>query len=514
MNVPSSSRLPEAIKNALVSGAVQVFMIITRFIIQTVFVHKLGKVYTGVNGLFNNIILILNLAELGIGGAITFSLYKALALKNYSKIAGLMNFYRKVYHAIALLITIFGLIIMVFLPVLIKDKSVPHITIIYLLFLLNTVLSYFFSFKRALLTADQKDYLNQINIFIFTFIQITIQLYILLVYQNYIAYLIIFIVLQIISNLFISRKVDCLYPFLKTYKNKRISKDERRNIERNTKELVGNKLSDVVIMGTDNVLLSAFLGVTTVGIYSNYELIKNAANKLFQLIIAGTTASVGNFVHLTTDRKQVEKLFFHHAGISFLMSLTSFVFLLNLMPPLITLWVGKNYLVGSFTIWLINFNLSLQIMRNTPQAFFQALGTYQYVGVKSVVETIFNLLLSLLLLKFTNLKIAAVVLGTLLANISMNSWWEPYQIYRLYFKKSVKKFLFLYYSRLILLIFTGSSAQFFINLITFERLWPKIGGTVIISGALILLVAILFVRTEVRMIIKFCAAKFNLKKNK
>ncbi|MDR1522165.1 MAG: transporter [Streptococcaceae bacterium] len=496
-----SSRTKNTMRNATISGITQMFIIITRFIIQTIFMYKLGKAYTGLNGVFNNVILVLNIAELGISNALFFSMYKALAKKDLLKIAGLMNFYRKIYHSIGVVIAGLGLLLVPFLPLLIRgNQAVPHVTFIYFLFLLNTVSSYFFSFKRNLLTADQKEYLNQINLLFYTMLQTTLQIFVLLIFKAYIIYLLIFIVFQLISNFSISHKVDQMYPFLKENRQAKIDKEELLIIKRNTKELIGGKISEVTEIGTDNLLLSSIMGIQVAGIYSSYELIKNAVLKLFQMIIFAACASVGNFVHSNKNKKQVEKMLYRHFRISFILALFSFTCLLNLLRPFILIW-DKSYLVSPLTIWLISFDVALKILRNTPITFFSALGTYQHMGVKSIIESLLNLIFSTLLLSLTKLGIASVVLGTILANVFINAWWEPYQIYRLYFKKKCTKYLVYYWQCLFLMLTTGALSFLALTFITAKNLIADLLLSGMISIAFSFTAAFLFVRQDTQFIL-------------
>ncbi|MDR0690639.1 MAG: transporter [Streptococcaceae bacterium] len=497
-----SSRTKNTMHNAVISGITQMFIIVTRFVIQTIFMYKLGKAYTGVNGVFNNVILVLNIAELGLSSALAYSMYKALVEKDVLKISGLMNFYRKTYHKIGGVIAGLGLLLIPFLPLLIKGHQVvPHITLIYLLFLLNTVSSYFFSFKRNLLTADQKEYLNQLNILLYTTIQMVLQIFVLLVFKAYIAYLVIFILFQWLSNFAISHKVDQLYPFLKENKQAKVEAKELLAIKRNTKELVGGKISEVAEIGTDNLLLSSIMGVQVAGTYSSYELIRNAILKLFQMVIFGATASVGNFVHSVKDQNQVEKVLYRHFRISFILALFSFTCLLNLLRPFILIW-DKSYLVRPLAIWLISFDVGLKILRNTLITFFLALGTYQHMGIKSIIESLLNLIFSAFLLSLTNLGIAAVVLGTILANILVNSWWEPYQIYRLYFKKSCVKYLTYYGRYLFLMLVTETLSYLCLTKITTKNLIMDFLLSGVVSIAFAFAASFLFVRQDMQFILK------------
>ncbi|MDR0614889.1 MAG: hypothetical protein LBF82_02905 [Lactobacillales bacterium] len=501
MSEIDSSRTKNTMRNAVISGITQVFIIITRFVIQTIFMYKLGKAYTGINGVFNNVILVLNIAELGLSSALAYSMYKALVEKDVLKISGLMNFYRKTYHKIGGVIAGLGLMLIPFIPLFFKGhQAVPHVTLIYLLFLLNTVSSYFFSFKRNLLTADQKDYLNQLNILLYTTIQIILQIFVLLAFKAYIIYLLIFIIFQWIANFSISRKVDQLYPFLKENRQAEIDAKELLIIKRNTKELVGGKISEVAEIGTDNLLLSAIMGVQVAGTYSSYELIRNAVLKLLQMIIFGATASIGNFVHSTKDKKQVEEVMYRHFRISFILALFSFTSLLNLLRPFILIW-NQSYLVSPLAIWLISFDVGLKILRNTPIAFFSALGTYQYMGIKSIIESLLNLIFSALFLFLTNLGIAAVVLGTILANVFVSSWWEPYQLYRLYFKKRCIKYIACYWKYLFLMLVTGVLSSVFLTKIATKNLITGFLLSSVISIVFSFITSFLFVRQDMQFIL-------------
>ena len=162
------SRLTNTIRNTVVGFAAQLIVILLNYINRTIFIYYLGAEYLGLSGLFSNILSMLSLAELGIGVAISFSLYKPLEENDIRKTKALMNFYQLAYRIIGIVILILGLCLIPFLDVLIKDKpDIPHFTLIYVLFLSNTVVSYFFTYKRSLLSADQKEYLNSVTLGLF-----------------------------------------------------------------------------------------------------------------------------------------------------------------------------------------------------------------------------------------------------------------------------------------------------------------------------------------------------------
>lgn len=224
-------RSVNSLKNTSYAMLTQILSLIFKFIIQTIFIKTLGAEYLGVNGLFTNVLQMLSLAELGIGSAITYNLYKPLANNNEKEIKAYMNFYKKAYNFIGLFILIIGLCITPFLKFFIKNQSqVDNLNLIYLLFLLNTVLSYFFAYKRSIIIADQKSFLDSQNLLIKTIIQTILQVLILIFTKNYILFLVIQIACTFFSNIFISRKANKLYPYLIKNTECLTKKTKKKNI--------------------------------------------------------------------------------------------------------------------------------------------------------------------------------------------------------------------------------------------------------------------------------------------
>ncbi len=210
-----NSRTQNAFRNTLYSFGGQIFTILLNFINRSVFISVLGIEYLGISGLFSNILSMLSLAELGIGTSIIYSLYKPLADKDVKLINGLMNFYSKAYKIIGFTVFCIGMIVLPFLNFFIKDRpDIPNLELIYVLFLLNSVVSYFFTYKRSILIADQKLYINSFNQNKFYLIQTIAQILFLLITHNYILYLIIQIICTLLSNITVSMKVNQIYPYL------------------------------------------------------------------------------------------------------------------------------------------------------------------------------------------------------------------------------------------------------------------------------------------------------------
>ena len=221
------SRTENSIINSAMSIVTQVLTVVLNFAVKTVFIKMLNDEYLGVNGLFTNIITMLSLADLGIGIAIPYSLYKPLAKKDEHKINVLMNFYKKVYTIIGIAVLLIGLSLTPFLGLIIKDipKNVPHLSLIYILFVIHSASSYFFVYKKFLIDSDQKGYITSRIIFTFSTLLSIIQIILLVTTKNYILFLLSSIILVIIQNIYISSKANKLYPFIKNKTDEKLEKD-------------------------------------------------------------------------------------------------------------------------------------------------------------------------------------------------------------------------------------------------------------------------------------------------
>ena len=261
------SRTGNAMINALTGSAMQIVNVVLGFISRTIFIYLLNSDYLGVNSLYTNILTVLSFAELGIGSAIVFSLYKPIADKDKTKIQALMKLYKKAYCFIGISVLVMGLCVIPFLPYIIREKPdiKENLTLIYILFLINTSASYFCSYKKTLITANQKDYIVQIYTRIFQLVQIVLQSVFLFFTHQYLTYLVIYIVCTLGQNIALSIKADKMYPFITEKNNAKLSENETKQIFANVKALFVYKIGSVVLNGTDNIIISAIINVGTVG---------------------------------------------------------------------------------------------------------------------------------------------------------------------------------------------------------------------------------------------------------
>lgn len=411
--------------------------LVMQFAIRTVFIHFLGKEFLGLNGLFTNILSLLSMAELGIGSSIVYSMYKPLAVGDQPKIRALMQLYKKAYNYIGLLVGIIGLGLIPFLKYMItSDLEMSTIYIIYILFLTNSVVSYFFTYKRSMLIADQRTYVTTVNDFIFLIVTTVVQILFLFLYPNYILYLTIQILFTFIGNLSISRITDKEYPYLADKHHEKLDKETITEIKKNVIGNVSSKIGGVIVMGTDNILISSFVSLTAVGLYSNYTLIINSVQNLCKQVTNSITASIGNYA-ATNDRSKGYELFKKHFFVNHTLIFFSTIILFNVLNDFILWWLGDTFILNETATFLVVVNFAVQVYRNTGFVFIESYGLYWYQRKKAFIEAFINLAASLLLLIVFRLGITGVLLGTIISSFGFVIWYEAYIIYKYAFELSL-----------------------------------------------------------------------------
>lgn len=446
-------RTNNSIRNIIVSLITQIITFGLSFISRTVFINQLGANYLGISGLFSNILSMLSLTELGVGSAITYSLYKPIAEDDKDKIKALMELFARCYKMIGVIIAILGILIAPNIEFFIKDNpNIPNLKLIYILYLSNSVVSYFFSYKRTLIIADQKGYLNTINQFKFNTVSVIFQIIILIVTRNYLLYLTSSILFNLMSNVFISNKVDKLYPYLKEHKEVHLCEDEKKDIVKYTLAAMSHKVGGVVVFGTDNILLSSFVGVFWVGIYSNYTLLIGILNTLLGQVFSSILASVGN-LNATVDKEISYKVYNKIYFINFWIYGFCSICLWILINPFINLWLGEEYLLSKYIVLVIIGNFFINGMRQCTTTYNTTLGLFWNDRFKPWFEASINLIVSIILL--SKFGFIGVLLGTFISTLTTSFWIEPYILYKHGFEKSVYFYFKQYAIYIFVVIFTA-----------------------------------------------------------
>lgn len=439
-------RTKNSIRNIIFALGGQFVTTIVNMINKTVFIYILGANYLGVSGLFSNILSMLSLAELGIGSTITFHMYKPLAENNKQEIKSLMNLYAQTYKIIGIFIAIIGIALTPFLKYIIKDMpNIPNINLIYIMFLLNSVVSYFFAYKSAIINADQKNYIVTLKTQSFILLQSFVQIMILFLTRNYVLYLVVQIIITLLTNLSISKKADTMYPYIKSKNIKKINTIKKKNIFKQVRAMMSHKIGTVIINGTDNILISSFVGIYWVGIYSNYIMIIYMINGFIRQIFNSITSSIGNLNAKETKEKSYEiykKLLFFNFWIYGFSSICFFI----LINPFIELWIGKEYILSIYIVIIIVLNFYMSGIRTITLAYRDTLGLFWNDRYKPLIESIINLIASIILAN--NFGLIGVLIGTFISTVLTSFWIEPYVLFKNGFDRKVSDYfkLFIKYS--------------------------------------------------------------------
>lgn len=448
------SRASKSIKNLTVGTTGHLLHYMVTFLARKIFVMTLAVEYLGLNGLFTNILSMLSLMELGIGGAISFSLYKPLAFEERDKIRALMQLYRKAYTTIGALVFIIGLLLIPLLPFLIGEEinSINNIKFIYSLFVLNSAASYFISYKRTILIADQKSYIDNIYHYGFQVFQAVGQMIVLLLTKNYILFLFMMLATTILENFIIGRRVHREYPFIKKErKQATLDASELSKIKKNVFALALHKIGTVVVNGTDNILIVKFVNLASAGLYSNYLMITSALGKILNIFYNSLTASVGNLIAekgVTASRELFEQI---QTATIWLFGFCS-ISLMLLFNPFITLWLGSEYVFAPSIVFVIALNFYLTGMLKPVRTFYSSMGLFWYDRYKPLFESGINLIASIILAQ--RFGLIGVLIGTTISSVTTICWFEPYVLFRFGFKAPVTKYFIDYvlYGLLTLLI--------------------------------------------------------------
>ena len=434
-----------AAKNVFITVITNIICFAFGYVGRMMLAKYLSGGYLGVNGLFQDILSILSISELGIATAMSYALYKPVAENDTEHIAKLINLYRRMYTAVAIFIAAVGAVLIPFLPVLIKDyNSIPHLAWYYILFLLQTVLSYCCYYKTAVLTAYQRQHVMSLYYCAGTIARYTLQIVVLWLTHNFTLYVIAQVIATFLPNLAGSRKAEKDYPFICTNKKDLPDKEERHGIYKNITAMAMHKIGTVLVSNTDSLIMSSFLGLTAVGVFSNYRLITNTLSKFVQSAVNSVSATVGNL----GATEKAEKVYSAYKKAYFLCSICytyCCVMMWVLFDDYILLGFGREYLLSKAICILIIADFYTKGMRTPTLCFRDAMGIFWYDRYKPIFEVVINLVTSIILVQ--KIGIAGIVVGTLISFVLTSFWVDPYVWLRHGIKEHWKRNLGLYFMR-------------------------------------------------------------------
>lgn len=463
-------RTSNSIKNAIIALICNSCCLILNFIVQSLFINRLGINYSGLNNILTNIISMLAISELGIGTAIIYHLYKPIHEKNITKIKVLVNFYKKAYNIIAIVVFIIGILILPFISFFIDATQVSvNIYVVYFLFLIDATISYFVTYKRSIIYANQKNRILDLIHLGSIVIMSSLQIFVLIKFKNYFLFLFVRVICRLIENIVINFISNKLYPYLKQKENTSLDPEIKNDIKTKVKAQLYHSIGGYIVLGTDNILVSKFFGLTISGIYGNYILIINAANTIIGQIFNSLTASVGSLL-VEKDYSKSYKVYRKINLLNFLIySLVSvtFYFLIN---DFIKIWLhNENYLFSNLIVLSLAINLYLQGMRRTIQIFATAGGICHENRFIPIIESIINIVFSIIFLKLFG--VIGIIIGTIISTLFLYFYGFPKYIYCPLFKKGIYTYIKDFVKYVIVLIFLFCGNSLIISLLSFNNIY-------------------------------------------
>jgi O-antigen/teichoic acid export membrane protein len=434
-------RTKQSILNISAGLGSQLLITILSFFSRTVFIHTLGLDYLGVNGLFTSILAMLTLAEAGIGASIVYSLYKPIADNDTQTINALMRLYKKAYAVIALVVLILGLALMPFLHLFVKDTHVSHLYLIYLIFLINTVAPYLFQHKISFLNVNQRGYIITGIYSISSIISMLLKIGILQFTQNYILYLIIDSVITLTNGVIVFFLVDRIYPFLKEKTKTILDAAVKSGIIKNIKAILLQNVGNYLIFGTDNIIISSFVSVAAVGLYSNYNMLIDICRTFINQVFQNIYHSVGNLVVKETKEK-VYSVYKVYWLVNFWLYSFFSIFLYVVTEPFIKLWIGSSFIMGNAVLIVLLIVFYEKGMRNSITTIKTTAGIFHADRYAPLCQAVINLGFSIWLVQYWG--IVGVFLGTLISAMAVPLWTTPYLVYKKIFNKPLKMYYVTY----------------------------------------------------------------------
>lgn len=463
------SRTAKSIKNSIVALIFYFVGLVLQFFSRKIFLDYLGTEVLGLNTTATNLLQFLNLAELGIGSAISFTLYKPLFDNDKKSINEIVSLQGWMYHSIALIVIIGAIILMFFFPLIFKKMPLPlwYAYASFGVLLVSALLGYFINYKQVLLSADQKDYKIQYSFQTTRLIKICCQIFALIYFENaYVWWLGLEFIFAVIGSIALEWMTRKTYPFLKPNLSQgKLLYAKYPDIGVKIKQVFFHKIGGFALTQTSPIIIYAYSSLTLVALYGNYMLIIAGVTSLMNAMFNSMNAGVGNLVAEGNDKRTLsvfEELF----SIRFILvcTLCSGVYLFA--PEFIAIWIGVEYVLDEMTLLILVSSLYIALSRSTVDAFIAAYGLYDDVWAP-IIEAVINISLSIVLGYFFGLH--GVLLGVLISQVLVILCWKPVWLFSNGFNISLRSYIWMYVKHIIVGIFAWVISLYFYNLLKIDE---------------------------------------------
>lgn len=481
-------RTKNASRNVIFGVLLKLYQIIVPFVMRTVITYFLGVQYLGLTSLFTSVLHVLNLAELGVGSAMVYSMYKPIEEQDSTKICALMKLYRVYYRVIGAVVLVMGLVLLPFIPKLISG-DVPADVNLYILYLLNlgtTVVSYWlFAYKNSLLTAHQRnDVISKVTIGTNT-LQYVLQLVVLVAFKSYYLYLIVTLFTQILTNITTAIAANKMYPQYKATGD--MDKGEVKKINQRIRDLFTAKVGEIITNSADTIVVSAFLGLELLAVYQNYYYIVSALFSITGIIFVSCQAGIGSSIISESKEKNYNDLKKFTMMIACVVSMAS-ACMLTMFQPFMKIWMGEEYMLDFdcvilFCVYFFIFEIAKILL-----TYKDAAGIWHQDRFRPFIGSMVNLVLNLILVQYIGLY--GIILSTVISYVFVCIPWLIVNAFKYIFKRDFKEYVKELAYFLVMAIISCCVAYWGVSFVTgdgFVALFARFVISVGLSGIVILL---------------------------
>jgi len=510
-----NTRKKKSALNFITGIGAQIFTIAVSFICRTIFIATLGEAYLGINSLFANILNMLSLAELGVGTAITYYMYEPLEKNDEHRIIVLMNFYRSVYRIIAVVIALIGICIIPVLPYIVSDyerldQLGLNAVVVFLIYLFQSVSSYlFFAHRSVIIKADQKEYIINLVNTVTIILQNVFQIVTLVLFKNFIIYVLIQIFFVVLQNLIAAVIAKRRYSYINNKIETKIDREEVKTIFKDCKAVFIYRINRVILKSTDNIILSAVLGLKAVALYSNYYVFYTMINGFFTRMNTAIIHSIGN-LHTEKNTQHEYRIFKVLFLIMSIIGATVAVGVSLCGDELIIAWIGDAWTIQQPFSLLLGIELFFLCLQYFLSKYRNAVGLFQQLQMLPIIGSVVNIVMSVILVR--TLGISGVILGTIIAEAIVFMIIDPYIIYKHGFNNnySLRGFYFFLLRQILSATVAYFASSFLCSHIVICNGWISVAVHAFVCGCLTPLVMILFnIRgEETKYLFKIVKARF------
>lgn len=425
-----------------VSIVSKLILLAAALFVRRLLIQRLGNDINGLNSLFSSIIGMLGVAELGIGRAITFSMYSPIIKDNKQQVAALYCLYKKWYLIIGIVILVIGIIIIPLLPYLINDyeQLSVNVYISFFLSLIAVVLSYGFSAKTSLIEAYKDNYITTGLMTVSYLVRYALQIAAILIWRSFTVFLICQIigtlVLWALTEIAVRQKHGDIIVL-----HEDVDTETKTVVTRNVKAMVMHKVGTIMVNSVDSIIISGFIGVVLLGKYSNYNYIAAVLVSVLALFFTPLTSVVG---HLCAEGNQEKSkgYFDYFYSLNFIIGVVFFLGYYAVIDSVVSLLFGTGLSVSHAIAFIITLNQFVQYMRNASLLFRNASGTFHNDRWKPIAEGVANIILSLLFVVVfpEEYRVVGVIVATIITNLLICDTVEPFVVFKHVFGRSPKDF--------------------------------------------------------------------------